>query len=80
VSPHELICVYVDASRAARLERVKERDGLSAEQLAALERHSTEIEVEQRLKRAADFIANNANSTEECADTVVEWAKSRRLV
>jgi dephospho-CoA kinase len=80
VSPQQLVCVYVNTPRDVRLERVKQRDGLSAEQLADLERHSTEVEVELNLKKVADFIADNQHSVEQCVDAIVQWAKYKNFL
>jgi dephospho-CoA kinase len=74
VSPRTVRCIYVDASPSIRLERVRLRDGLSQSELAKLERHSTEVEVEQHLRAQADFIAENSNSLGECVQGLVEWA------
>jgi dephospho-CoA kinase len=79
VSPKELMCVYVDTPRTIRLERLKTRDGLADNQVADLERHSTEIEVEQGLKAVADFVSDNSQSVEQCVDTIVQWVKKREL-
>jgi dephospho-CoA kinase len=75
VGKGELLCVYVDAPQAVRLARVKTRDGLSAERIAELEKHSTEIEV-TNLKEVADFIASNVGSVEDCVASIVEWANA----
>jgi dephospho-CoA kinase len=80
ISPQQLVCIYVDAPRSVRLERVKQRDGLTEEQLSDLERHSTEIEVEHRLKKASDFIADNEVSVEQCVDSIVQWTQQRNLL
>jgi dephospho-CoA kinase len=71
-----LVCVYVDAPQPLRLERVKARDGVSHEKLAELEKHSTEIEVNNRLKEVADFVANNGGSVEDCVASIVQWSRT----
>jgi dephospho-CoA kinase len=75
VGRERLLCIYVDAPQASRLERVRSRDGLSSEELADLEKHSTEIEVKNRLKEIADFIATNSGPVEDCVHTIVNWAE-----
>ena len=79
-NPRNVVCVYVDAPLAIRLQRVNARDGLSADQLAKLQKHSTEVEVEQRLKSIADFCADNQSSPQQCVESILSWAKGRHLV
>jgi hypothetical protein len=74
-----LLCIYVDAPQALRLERVNARDGVSAINLAELENHSTEIEVKKQLHEVSDFAASNATSIEECIASIVQWAEKARL-
>lgn len=76
-APGPVAVIYVDAPFAIRLERVKLRDGLSAEQLSDFEKHSTEIEVERHLKGVADFIADNSRTAEECSEMIASWVKRR---
>jgi dephospho-CoA kinase len=80
VRPRMIVCVYVDASRQKRVERLKGRDGVTAEQLSLLESHSTESEVEGQLKAIADFVAENRDSVEECVDSIIEWARKQKLL
>src|ERR1022692_651447 len=49
-NPRKVVCMYIDTPLAIRLERVKKRDDISPKQLAKLEMHSTEVEVEHQLK------------------------------
>jgi len=77
INPQALACVYVDAPRALRMERVRARDGVSAEQLELLELHSTEVEVEARLRSFAGLIADNAGPVGECVDSIVRWAQAQ---
>lgn len=74
VDPRHVAVIYVDAPVEVRLQRVKLRDGLSEAQLAELDRHSTEVEVEQKLKALADFVADNSGTTELCVSEIVRWA------
>lgn len=78
--PDTVVVVYIDAPLAIRLERVKERDGLAADQLAELDQHSTEIEVETHLKGLATFVADNGGSKECCAESIFNWAASQKLL
>jgi dephospho-CoA kinase len=75
VNPRMVRCIYVDAPPLVRLERVGLRDGLSQSALAELERHSTEVEVEQHLRARSDYIAENSGSLEDCVNGLVSWAK-----
>jgi dephospho-CoA kinase len=80
LNSRKVLCVYVDAPLTVRLERVKKRDGLSPEQLAKLEMHSTEVEVERQLKGISDFKANNETSAAECAKSITDWTQRNGLL
>jgi hypothetical protein len=71
LSPPASFGVCVNSILARIVERVKKRDGLSPEQIAKLEMHSTEVEVEHRLKEVADLMANNQHSAIECVESIV---------
>jgi|ERR1017187_951538 dephospho-CoA kinase len=79
LNPRKVVCIYVDAPLTIRLERVKKRDGLSPDQLARLEMHSTEVEVEHRLKGIADFVVDNQKSVAECVDSIMDWMQRSGL-
>jgi dephospho-CoA kinase len=79
-TPNRLICVFVDAPLNIRVERLKDRDGLSEAQVLALQKHSTEVEVECDLRAAADFVADNSGSLDHCENELVGWAIQQRLV
>lgn len=74
VTPRQTVLVFVDAPINVRRERIKARDGLSPEQLGELDKHSTEIEVDQHLRNVAHFIADNTLSVEECVTNIESWA------
>jgi dephospho-CoA kinase len=78
VDPRIVRCVYVDAPLSIRLERVRLRDGLSQSELVELQRHSTEVEVEQHLRAKSDYIADNSQTVGDCVERVIEWARGQR--
>jgi len=63
-----------------RLERLRLRDRISPEQLAGLEQHSTEIEVERHFRRIADLALTNCGALEVCEQQILRWAAERRLL
>jgi len=80
VSPTPLLAVFVDTPQQIRLERLRTRDGLSMAQITELQRHSTETEVETKLRAKANFVASNAGRVEDCEDELLRWAKKAGFV
>lgn len=80
VSPRIIRCIFVDAPLSVRLERVRLRDGLTQPELADLESHSTEVEVEQYLRAKADYVADNSKTVGDCVQGIIGWARGQRLV
>jgi cytidylate kinase len=72
---NSLFCVYLETPQLVRLERIGARDGLLPVDLAELERHSTEIEVANKIREFASFVANNGGSADECVSQIVNWAR-----
>jgi dephospho-CoA kinase len=75
-APRPLFCIYVDTSNSVRLDRLAERDGLSAEQILTLEAHSTEIEVTSVVRRVADFVVDNSGDLENTLDQILAWTST----
>jgi dephospho-CoA kinase len=80
VSPRTLVAVFVDSPEQIRLERLRTRDGLSMDQITELQRHSTETEVETKLRTRADIVVSNAGRVEECENALFRWAKDAGFV
>jgi dephospho-CoA kinase len=74
VAPRRLVCIFVDCQIEERLARLKQRDGLSEEQLMKFQSHSTEIEVEGQLREVADLVLNNSGPVERALRELQVWA------
>jgi dephospho-CoA kinase len=74
--PRRFCLVYVDAPLELRLDRLKSRDGLSAEKAAALANHSTEIEVENKLRQLADKRVDNFANPALAIEAVISFLQT----
>jgi dephospho-CoA kinase len=80
IFPRSFACIYVESPLQLRLQRVKQRDGVSVERLAVLEKHSTEVEVQKQLRDRADLIIQNSDSLEQCVNEIRDWAAEKKLL
>lgn len=79
LSPPRRFClIYVDAAPDLRMSRLKTRDGLSADEVAELSKHSTEVEVETQLSQQADKKIQNFSDPAIAVDEVLEFLRSFR--
>jgi|SRR5579871_4903555 len=75
LSPRRVMCIYVDVEPEIRMERLGKRDGLVAHDIAKLDGHSTEVEVQTKLRNLADLVVHNNGTLEECVRHIVAWVR-----
>jgi dephospho-CoA kinase len=73
LAPGSVVCIYVEIDEARRLERLQTRDGLTNEDLAKLDRHSTEIELPTQIRELADYIVNSSGPLDVTMQSVLNW-------
>lgn len=72
LAPVPVVLVHLDVSDKERLRRL-ESEGVDQAEAARWERHSTEIEVINRLPEAADLVVDADLPANQVANTVIAW-------
>jgi dephospho-CoA kinase len=76
-APLPVILVYLDVSPKVRRNRFVTRDNLSAWELDSFELHSTERDVETRVRALADVVMTADGQVEDVVAAVINVIKSR---
>jgi dephospho-CoA kinase len=71
VAPLKLVLIYLDVTAAVRLERFVTRDNVAGSELLSLDSHSTEREVDSRVRGLADLVVDASKGLEQTLEYVL---------
>lgn len=70
---NNVFCIFVEVDENIRQSRIFSRDGISQKELQQLEDHQTERDVADRLRKEANFVADNSRNPDFTVTAVINW-------
>jgi len=80
VAPSEFCLVLIETSSAVRTNRLRERDTANAYSRAAMETHSTEVQLADRLPTLADLRIDGSHPCNDTVRAILDWLRDRQGV
>jgi len=77
VAPAVLYLVFVDADRATREARLRERGDVDREQLERIERHSTELQLQTIVPSMANLTVDGTRPVRDLVREIAGWVQNR---
>ncbi len=72
-SPYEVLLVFISLNYNERLSRLKERDNWKKNNLKKYDSHSTEIQINSKLKEIADLYVDGHKSIKNLTKEIISW-------
>lgn len=77
VFPSQLLIIFIAVNEQTRESRLIEKGLTQYEELQQIDKHSTEVEVQTRLKGMADLIVDGNKQVEQLVEEIIIWVRQQ---